>query len=98
MVDFTMFTELHFLFMSFSTILLFTWFIVPYFYLAKLMTTYDYTESEASVVISMIGITNAIGMVIHCFLFICLKYVYTISKTMLIIVGCIRLGWRSTMD
>ncbi|GJQ72426.1 hypothetical protein Trydic_g3503 [Trypoxylus dichotomus] len=63
LVDFSMFTELHFLFMSLSTILLFTWFIVPYFYLAKLMTTYDYTEGEASVVISTIGITNAIGMV-----------------------------------
>lgn len=63
MVDFSMFTELHFLFMSLSTISLFTWFIVPYFYLAKLMTIYDYTEAEASVVISMIGVTNAIGMV-----------------------------------
>nr|CAD7602770.1 unnamed protein product [Timema genevievae] len=63
MVDFSMFLELHFLMMSLSTILLFTWFIVPYFYLAEHITHNGYTEQDASVMLSAIGITNFIGMV-----------------------------------
>lgn len=63
-VDFSLFLELHFLLMSLSTILLFIWFIVPYFYLAEHLTsTLNYTQSEASHVISVIGITNTISMV-----------------------------------
>lgn len=63
MIDFSMFSELHFLLMSVSTILLFIWFIIPYFYLVEHLSRYDYNESEASFVISFIGITNTIGMV-----------------------------------
>lgn len=63
MVDFSMFLELHFLLMSVSTILLFTWFIVPYFYLAELMVHNHYTEQEASKLLSVIGITNFLGMI-----------------------------------
>ncbi|XP_049803620.1 uncharacterized protein LOC126237506 isoform X1 [Schistocerca nitens] len=62
-VDFSMFLELHFLFTSLSTILLFTWFIVPYFYLADYMMLYGYTENEASLLLSIIGLTNCIGMI-----------------------------------
>ncbi|KAJ1527766.1 hypothetical protein ONE63_007721 [Megalurothrips usitatus] len=63
-VDFSMFLELHFLMMSLSTILLFTWFIVPYFYLADFVTDLNYQPSDASFLISVIGITNTIGMIV----------------------------------
>ena len=63
-----MFLELHFLLMSLSTILLFTWFIVPYFYLADFIhdindSTLNYTNEDVSLLLSVIGITNTIGMV-----------------------------------
>lgn len=63
--DFSMFSELHFAFMSVSTILFFTWFIVPYFYLAEHLTRNNYPESDASLALSIIGITTTIGMVKH---------------------------------
>jgi hypothetical protein len=63
MVDISMFLEWHFLLMSLSTILLFTWFIVPYFYLAEIMVRNGYTEQEASTLLSIIGFTNFLGMV-----------------------------------
>ncbi|XP_067005965.2 monocarboxylate transporter 14 [Anabrus simplex] len=63
MLDFSMFLELHFLLMSLSTILLFTWFIVPYFYLADFMSLYNFTEAESSLMLSVIGISSTIGMV-----------------------------------
>ncbi|KAG5347233.1 MOT14 protein, partial [Acromyrmex charruanus] len=63
MLDFSMFFELHFLLMSLSTILLFTWFIVPYFYLAEHMIRNGYVESDAANLLSIIGITNTIGMI-----------------------------------
>jgi predicted MFS family arabinose efflux permease len=66
MVDFSMFLEWHFLLMSVATILLFTWFIVPYFYLAELMVHNGYTEQEASTLLSIIGFTNFLGMVRFC--------------------------------
>lgn len=58
-----MFLEWHFLLMSLSTILLFTWFIVPYFYLAEIMIRNGYSEQEASTLLSIIGFTNFLGMV-----------------------------------
>jgi predicted MFS family arabinose efflux permease len=66
MADFSMFLEWHFLLMSVATILLFTWFIIPYFYLAELMVRNGYTEQEASALLSIIGFTNFIGMVRLC--------------------------------
>lgn len=63
-VDFSMFLELHFLMMSLSTILLFTWFIVPYFYLADFVGDLGYEPSDASTLLSVIGITNTIGMIV----------------------------------
>lgn len=62
-VDFSLYLELHFLLLSVSTTLLFTWFIVPYFYLTEHLTKHGYTESEGSFIISVIGITNTIGMI-----------------------------------
>ncbi|XP_011873565.1 PREDICTED: uncharacterized protein LOC105565186 [Vollenhovia emeryi] len=64
MLDFSMFFELHFLLMSLSTILLFTWFIIPYFYLAEHLTRNGYEESHAAYLLGTIGITNTIGMVV----------------------------------
>ncbi|KAL0112511.1 hypothetical protein PUN28_012081 [Cardiocondyla obscurior] len=63
-LDFSMFFELHFLLMSLATILLFTWFIVPYFYLAEHLTRNGYDESDAANLLSIIGITNTIGMIV----------------------------------
>ncbi|XP_032677475.1 monocarboxylate transporter 9-like isoform X2 [Odontomachus brunneus] len=63
MLDFSMFAELHFLLLSLSTILLFTWFIIPYFYLAEHLTRNGYDESDGANLLSIIGITNTIGMV-----------------------------------
>ncbi|KAJ8679658.1 hypothetical protein QAD02_015445 [Eretmocerus hayati] len=63
MMDFSMFSELHFLLLSLSTILLFTWFIVPYFYLAEHLTRQGYSETLAAELLSYIGITNTIGMI-----------------------------------
>lgn len=64
MFDFSMFLEFHFLLMSLATILLFTWFIVPYFYLAEHLTRNNYDESDAARLLSIIGITNTIGMIV----------------------------------
>ncbi|XP_020292517.1 monocarboxylate transporter 14-like isoform X2 [Pseudomyrmex gracilis] len=64
MVDFSMFLEFHFLLMSLSTIMLFTWFIVPYFYLAEHLTRNGYSEADAANLLSIIGITNTIGMIV----------------------------------
>ncbi|XP_015182439.1 PREDICTED: uncharacterized protein LOC107069546 [Polistes dominula] len=63
MMDFSMFLEFHFLLMSLSTILLFTWFIVPYFYLAEHLTRNGYAETDGANLLSIIGITNTIGMI-----------------------------------
>ncbi|KAJ2939777.1 hypothetical protein O0L34_g17967 [Tuta absoluta] len=46
-----------------GTIILFIWFIVPYFYLAEHMVQKGYNEDDGAHVLSLIGITNTIGMV-----------------------------------
>lgn len=63
MFDYSLFLELHFFLLSLSTITLFVWFIVPYFYLAELMLKHGYTTDDASFTISNIGIANTVGMV-----------------------------------
>nr|CAH7749230.1 unnamed protein product [Callosobruchus chinensis] len=64
LTNFSLFLDLHFFLLSLSTIILFVWFVVPYFYLADHMTKSGYSESEASFAISLIGITNTVGMVL----------------------------------
>lgn len=64
MSDFSLFAELHFMLFQMSTVLLFIWFIVPYFYLAEHMTDRGYTEERASQLLGIIGITNTIGIVV----------------------------------
>ncbi|CAH0564857.1 unnamed protein product [Brassicogethes aeneus] len=63
-MQFSLFLELHFFLLCLSTVILFTWFIVPYFYLVKHMTIFGYSENQASFVIAVIGVTNTIGMVV----------------------------------
>lgn len=46
-----------------STLLLFIWFIIPYFYVTEHMLSYEYTEEDGAILISIIGIFNTIGMV-----------------------------------
>ncbi|XP_060522191.1 monocarboxylate transporter 14-like [Cylas formicarius] len=64
MFGYSLFLELHFFLLSLSTITLFVWFIVPYFYLAELMPKYQYTNKQISLTISNIGATNTIGMIL----------------------------------
>lgn len=52
--------------MSLSTFILFAWFMTPYFYLVDHMTANGYEESKASLVLSVIGVANTIGMVNTC--------------------------------
>lgn len=106
MLDFSMFLELHFLLMSLATILLFTWFIVPYFYLAEHLTRNGYAESDAAELLSIIGITNTIGMVISSFTLrvSCFNVLFLNGGNVpsypvtIVFLGCSRLGWRSTLD
>ncbi|XP_030763164.1 monocarboxylate transporter 14-like isoform X2 [Sitophilus oryzae] len=63
MFDYSLFLELHFFLLSLSTIILFVWFIVPYFYVAELMLKHQYTNEDASFTISNIGIASTIGMI-----------------------------------
>ncbi|XP_018318941.2 monocarboxylate transporter 12-like isoform X2 [Agrilus planipennis] len=62
-IDFSLFLDLHFFLMSLSTMILFTWFIVPYFYLVEHLQRNRYTDSEASVTISILGASNFVGMI-----------------------------------
>ncbi|VVC86587.1 unnamed protein product [Leptidea sinapis] len=61
--DFNMFTEFHFLMMNLSTIVLFIWFIVPYFYISKFMEESGYTEAEGAWMLSVFGVATIIGIV-----------------------------------
>nr|XP_023024053.1 monocarboxylate transporter 13-like [Leptinotarsa decemlineata]XP_023024054.1 monocarboxylate transporter 13-like [Leptinotarsa decemlineata] len=63
-LNLSLFLELHFFSLSMSTIILFIWFIVPYFYLAEHMTRIGYLEDQASMTLSTIGFTNTLGMVL----------------------------------
>ncbi|CAG9864854.1 unnamed protein product [Phyllotreta striolata] len=64
LTNFSLFLNLHFLILSISTVILDIWFVVPYFYLAEHMKRNGYEDSDASLAISVIGITNTIGMVL----------------------------------
>lgn len=53
-----------FAFMNMSILLLFTWFIVPYFYITEHLKRYNFVEADGAFVISLIGVFNTIGMVV----------------------------------
>lgn len=61
--DFNMFTEFHFLMMNLSTLVLFIWFIVPYFYISNFMTMNGYSETQGAVMLSIFGVATIIGIV-----------------------------------
>ncbi|CAG9584926.1 unnamed protein product [Danaus chrysippus] len=61
--DFNMFTEFHFLMMNLSTLVLFIWFIVPYFYISTFMEANGYTETQGSLMLSVFGVATIIGIV-----------------------------------
>lgn len=63
MADFSMFLDFHFLLISISTTLVYTYYIVPYFYLAEFMVCEGYTDSDGSAALAVIGITTMFGMV-----------------------------------
>ncbi|XP_026324937.1 monocarboxylate transporter 14-like [Hyposmocoma kahamanoa] len=63
MFNITLFKKMTFNFLCLGTIILFIWFIVPYFYLAEHMSHKGYSEDDGAVMLSVIGITNTIGMV-----------------------------------
>ncbi|XP_058066249.1 uncharacterized protein LOC131215870 [Anopheles bellator] len=61
--DFSLFFEFRFGMLSISTLLLFVWYIIPYFYIPEYVLQNNYSEEDAANLISMIGIFNTIGMV-----------------------------------
>ncbi|CAH2037127.1 unnamed protein product, partial [Iphiclides podalirius] len=63
MFNVSLFKKMTFNLMCLGTLILFVWFIVPYFYLAEHMIHRGYTEDDGAVMLSLIGITNTIGMV-----------------------------------
>ncbi|KAM3960607.1 monocarboxylate transporter 14 [Aphomia sociella] len=63
MFNIALFKKMTFNLLCFGTIILFTWFIVPYFYLAEHMIQEGFSEDDGADMLSLIGITNTIGMV-----------------------------------
>lgn len=61
--DVRMFTEFHFLMMNLATLVLFIWFIVPYFYISPFMEEAGYTETEGTLMLSIFGVATIIGIV-----------------------------------
>ncbi|CAH2106051.1 unnamed protein product [Euphydryas editha] len=63
MFNVSLFKKSTFNLLCFGTIIIFVWFIVPYFYLAEHMIHEGYSEDDGAFMLSLIGITNTIGMV-----------------------------------
>ncbi|XP_062540995.1 monocarboxylate transporter 9 isoform X2 [Armigeres subalbatus] len=64
MFDFSLFFEYNFAMISISTLLLFTWYIIPYFYIPEFMLMNGFSEEEGANVISLVGVTNTVGMIV----------------------------------
>ncbi|XP_058465546.1 monocarboxylate transporter 14 isoform X2 [Malaya genurostris] len=64
MFDFSLFLEFKFGMLSLSTLLLFTWYIIPYFYIPDFMLLHGYSEQEGANMISIIGVASMVGMVV----------------------------------
>ncbi|XP_045448834.1 monocarboxylate transporter 14-like [Melitaea cinxia] len=63
MFNISLFKKITFNLLCFGTVIIFVWFIVPYFYLAEHMIHEGYSEDDGAFMLSLIGITNTIGMV-----------------------------------
>ncbi|CRL08753.1 CLUMA_CG021268, isoform A [Clunio marinus] len=61
--DFSLFLQYKFGMMSLSTLFLFVWYIIPYFYITELLLNFDYSEESSAYLISAIGIFNTLGVV-----------------------------------
>lgn len=63
MLDFSYFTNSRYLLFAISNFLLHTWYDVPYVYLTDNAIEVGFSETDASILISVIGITNMCGEV-----------------------------------
>lgn len=63
MLDFSYFADIRFLLFALSNFFLYTWYDVPYVYLADNAIKLNITETDASILISFIGIVNMFGEV-----------------------------------
>ena len=70
MLDFSHFADSRFLLFAISNFLLHTWYDVPYIYLTDNAIEMGFSETDASILISVIGITNTGGEVRIIFFFL----------------------------
>lgn len=63
MLDFSYFADIRFVLFALSNFLLYTWYDVPYVYLADNAIEMGFTDTDASYLISLIGIVNMFGEV-----------------------------------
>lgn len=63
MLDFSYFADIRFVLFALSNFLLYTWYDVPYVYLADNAIEMGFTDTDASLLISLIGIVNMFGEV-----------------------------------
>ncbi|XP_065222500.1 uncharacterized protein LOC135847046 [Planococcus citri] len=61
MLDFSFFTNISFLLFAISNFLLYTWYDVPYIFLADYAVEQGYSKTNATYIISVIGILNMLG-------------------------------------
>ncbi|CAH1135667.1 unnamed protein product [Ceutorhynchus assimilis] len=64
MFDFSHFADPKYLVFALSNFLLYTWYDVPYVYLTDNASKLGYSDEEASILISIIGIINMVGEII----------------------------------
>lgn len=64
MLDFSFFADIRFTLFALSNFFLYAWYDVPYVYLADNAIEIGYSETDASILISMIGIVNMFGEII----------------------------------
>lgn len=64
MLDFSFFSDIRFTLFALSNFCLYAWYDVPYVYLADNAIEIGYSETDASILISMIGIVNMFGEII----------------------------------
>lgn len=64
MLDFSFFTDIRFTLFALSNFFLYAWYDVPYVYLADNAVELGFTETDASILISLIGIVNMVGEII----------------------------------
>ncbi|KAG5678198.1 hypothetical protein PVAND_007891 [Polypedilum vanderplanki] len=62
--DFSLFLEYKFAMMSLSTLFLFIWYIIPYFYITEFLRKFGHSEEASAYLISIIGIFNTVGMIV----------------------------------